>query len=142
MVLHGVLSEAVLPQGPLFFSQLWSIIPYENSIVLASVTPADLGLILKDAARLSGRQRRFAWGWNVSAAKGLSMPGERSGEKEKRLLLAVNSFDACSAGGRLPRLREVLQKPESETRWTGVSARQALENYVKSNSQFCVRIGR
>lgn len=142
VVLHGALSDAVLPRGPLTFSRLWSLIPYENSLVLASVTPSDLDLILKDAARLSGRQRRLAWGWDSGAAASPVAAASHPDGQEKRVLLAVNSFDACSAGGRLPALREVLQKPESKAMWLDLSTRQALENYTKSNSPFCVRVGR
>ena len=138
IVLHAPLTESVLPEGPITRMQLWHLIPFENTIVTATVADSDLRPVFADLARLSGkRQQRVLWG--ARAGKhGLALADGRELGPNDRVRLAINSFDACSAGGRIPALRSVLEAPESNAQWLDVNTRQALEDYVRSNSPVCV----
>lgn len=137
IAMHGALSDAALPAGPLTRSHLWRIIPFENTIVLASVTADDVRLIRKDIAKFAGsRQQRWFFGLRspIQSKDALFIGDGRKFAPNERMLLAVNSFDAASAGGRLPALRAVLEKPESRAVWTGINTRQALEDYIRANT--------
>jgi len=54
-----------------------------------------------------------------------------SGLGPGRHSIAMNSFTAAG-GGRYVRLARLLKRPESQTRDTGLSTRDAMRNYLKS----------
>ncbi|MFN2350542.1 MAG: bifunctional UDP-sugar hydrolase/5'-nucleotidase [Kiritimatiellia bacterium] len=146
VVLHGTLSDATLYEGPVRGRDIWSLVPYENNIWLADLTAAEIREILEENAGYFGSsQFRGIYG----ATYDLDLRGaaprverlnicSRPAEAATRYTVAINSFDAASAGGRLPRLRTIIEKPSSRARDTGRDTRGILLEFVRDNSPVAI----
>ena len=122
-VMHGVFDEnAKLAAGLTTINDIWNIIPYENLIVTATLSPDEIKGMMEEvyasheprsllgiAVRVEGRglDRRIT---------SMSFPDGRALERDKRYLIAVNSFDARSGGHHFMKLRALLDKAGGELR--------------------------
>lgn len=139
VVLHGRLSAAGLPAGTVTEADLFSVIPYENSIATARLTAAELAEILteqlayRDSAAYNG-----IWGAaaRTDAAGGVSVSpvAGADGAAPTRVKVAFNSYTVAGGGGRFPRLRALLRRPESKLLDLGVDSRDALRAFVRDNT--------
>jgi hypothetical protein len=93
------------------------LLPYENGLVVAELTAADLREIQEE----DGDQRTL---WPAVVADG-----------DARVRVAFNTYDAQSGGRRLPKLFEILSRPESKRRDTSVSAREALVDHLAAKGE-------
>lgn len=116
-VFHGTFSKEDIPAGDLTVADCWKLLPYENGLVVAELTAADLQEIQEE----DGNQRTL---WPAVAADG-----------SERVRVAFNTYDAQSAGRRLPRLHAILSQPESKCRDTPVSAREALLEHLAEKGE-------
>ena len=145
-VVHGVLNRSgTLAAGPVTVGDLWRVVPYENTIGIIEVTPDQLREILEEnLAGYSGTQFRGIWGlrwtFNVRAPVGqrtvtLQRTDGRELTKEERLRVAFNSYDLASAGLRLPKLREIADRPESNLREFDFQTRDAVITFVRQRQR-------
>lgn len=128
-VFHGTFASGDLNPGPLTVADCWRIIPYENMLVVAEVTAAELLQIVAEDAGVRDSDRTL-WPFEVVAdadgkparlrLKGAEVPAD------KRFTIAFNSYDAQSGGRRLMRTRGILSAPEAKRRTTPVDTRSAL----------------
>jgi len=123
VVLHGILSDKSIPAGEIHVSDVWKIVPYENTIGCLWLTPAEIRSIMEDACAYLGESRYFgAWGLqyevypkapkgkrirNLRAADGSALHGRR------RIKTAINSYHLAGGGGRFPSLVELANSPHS-----------------------------
>lgn len=126
-VVHGSFTKDPEPIGEKTLADAWRLVPYENAIVTLRPTVAQLKRIVHEAHR---NQRDFVGlGVDLGARNrvlGITDPrGERL-DPEQRVTIAVNAFDAQSAGKRLPRLAEAVADPANERRLHGIQTREAL----------------
>jgi hypothetical protein len=49
-----------------------------------------------------------------------------------RIRVALNSYVVAGGGGRFPRLREILRRPETQLRDTGTNSRDAVREFLKT----------
>ncbi len=145
-IMHGILDRrATLGRGAVTMGDLWRIVPYENTIGVAQLTPAELREILEeDAAAYDNNAFRGVWGlrWtlNPNAAKGkrtvalLHADGTALNE-EKRLAVAFNSYDLASGGLRWKKLREIVERPESKLVEYDFQTRQAVIDYIRKRGK-------
>jgi 2',3'-cyclic-nucleotide 2'-phosphodiesterase (5'-nucleotidase family) len=137
-VLHGVFDEnAKLAAGLTTVNDIWNIIPYENLIVTATLSPDEiksvmeevyasheprslLGIAVKVEGR--GRDRRIT---------SMTFPDGRGLERDKRYVIAVNSFDARSGGHHFMKLRALLERPEAKCVLHPVQTRDAVIDYFR-----------
>ena len=120
-VFHGVFSKDDIPAGDLTVEDCWKLLPYENRLVVASLTPAELVEILAEDVN-----QRTLWPFVAATdGAGLLLEGKPL-EGGKRYRVALNSYDGQSAGRRLPKLHQILGRPESERTETKVETRSAL----------------
>jgi hypothetical protein len=128
-VFHGSFDTGSLKPGKLTVADCWRIIPYENMLVTAEVTPADLLVILADDAKVKDSDRTL-WPLEVQrdadgSPRGIMRDG-RELPADRRLTIAFNSYDAQSGGRRMMRMRDILAAPAARRTTSAIDTRSAL----------------
>jgi 2',3'-cyclic-nucleotide 2'-phosphodiesterase (5'-nucleotidase family) len=128
-VFHGSFDTGDLPVGPVTVADCWRILPYENMLVTAEVTAAELLAIVAEDAKVRDSDRTL-WPFEVVAGadgkpgrlrlRGADVPAD------KRFTITFNSYDAQSGGRRLMKMREILAAPAAKRRTTPIDTRSAL----------------
>ena len=134
---HGKFADRGLNAGPVTWGDLFRILPYENSIAVTHLTPAELRQVL--AEQLAWRGTPSGNGlWGVAArldANGqpceLRTADGRLLPADHRLRVAFNNYTLAGGGGRCPVLRELARQPASRTEWTHQSVRDALAQLLE-----------
>ncbi|MBM4021239.1 MAG: bifunctional metallophosphatase/5'-nucleotidase [Planctomycetes bacterium] len=128
-VFHGTFGTGDLPARRLTVGDCWRIIPYENTLVTADVTPAELALILEEDATIRDSDRTL---WPLEATldadgrvRRIALDGEDV-KADRRLRIAMNSYDAQSGGRRLLKTQAILETPAALRTSTFVDTRDAL----------------
>ena len=135
-VFHGVFSGDPLPAGPVTLEDLWRFIPYENMVVTARITVRELKEILTEDLSIPFSKRTLMGSVRVTASedrKSVSL-SDHAGNPlngDHRLEVAMNSYDARSGGHRLMKLRNSLERPESNASFHRVETREALILYLQ-----------
>ena len=137
-VLHGVFDEnAKLAAGLTTVNDIWNIIPYENLIVTATLSPDEIKAMMEEV--FASREPRSLLGITLRVeGRGLdrritsmALTDGRQLERDKRYVIAVNSFDARSAGHHFMKLRALFQRPESNCVLHPVQTRDAVIDYFR-----------
>jgi 2',3'-cyclic-nucleotide 2'-phosphodiesterase (5'-nucleotidase family) len=137
-VMHGAFDEnATLAAGLTTVNDIWNIIPYENVIVTASLSPDEIKAVMEEV--YTSREPRSLLGIAVRVGgRGLdrriismTLPDGRALERDKRYVIAVNSFDARSGGHHFMKLRALLDRPESNCVLHPVQTRDAVIDYFR-----------
>jgi len=137
-VIHGMFDQnAKLTAGLTTVNDIWSIIPYENLIVTATLSPDEIKNVMEEvyasheprsllgfAVRVEGRgpDRRIT---------SMTFPDGRALGRDKRYVIAVNSFDARSGGHHFMKLRALLDRPEANCVLHPVQTRDAVIDYFR-----------
>ncbi|MBC7978976.1 MAG: bifunctional metallophosphatase/5'-nucleotidase [Armatimonadetes bacterium] len=127
-VFHGTFGIKEIPVGPVTVADAWKIVPYENMLVTATLTPTQLlEIVAEDRDNHSGRT---LWPFEVISDEmkkpvrilkdGTDLPAD------KTITVAFNSYDSQSGGQSLMRLREIIQLPSSNRRSIDINTRDAL----------------
>ena len=136
--MHGVFDDnAQLVAGPKTVNDIWNVIPYENYIVTAQLSPDEIKAVMEEV--YAGRERRSLLGFEVkldgrgSTRKIASMTLADSSplERGKKYVIAFNSFDARSAGHHFMKLRALLETPAASCVMHPVQTRDALIDYLR-----------
>src|SRR5438552_4990115 len=116
-VMHGVFDEnARLAAGLTTVNDIWNIIPYENLIVTATLSSDEIKSVMEEVyashepRSLLGIAVRFEGRGSDRRITSMTFPDGRSLERDKRYVIAVNSFDARSGGHNFMKLRALLDK--------------------------------
>ncbi|MCX6910693.1 MAG: bifunctional UDP-sugar hydrolase/5'-nucleotidase [Verrucomicrobia bacterium] len=151
IVVHGILDErAELKKGPITVGDCWSLVPFENFIGVFEVTPAQLREILEENAAHYSRDH-FTGVYGVKLALRVTAPrgqrvvsiSDRDGKPfapDRRLHVAVNSFDLASAGTRKARLRAIADAPEAKLVEMDYPVRQALIDFIAAKKEISPRL--
>ncbi len=128
-VFHGSFGSGDLEPGPLTVGDCWTIIPYENMLVTAEVTPAELMVILAEDAK-DRRSDRTLWPFEVTREPGgrvtrIALNGEEV-SADRRLRIAFNSYDAQSGGRRMMAMRDILAAPAARRTTSPIDTRGGL----------------
>ena len=137
-VMHGTFDDkADLAAGPKTVSDIWNIIPYENYIVTARFSPDEIKIAMEEV--FTSHEERNLLGFKVttegrgddckivSMALGNGKPPDRN----KKYIIALNSFDARSGGHHFMKLRAFLERPEANCILHPVQTRDALIGYFQ-----------
>lgn len=129
-VFHGTFYSGDLPAGPVTVADCWRMIPYENLLVVAELTAADLLEIVAEDAAGDPRSDRTLWPFTVTGG-GDGTPaalsfGGRPVDPARRFRVAFNTYDAQSGGRRLPRLAALLAAPAAKRKRIPLDTRAAL----------------
>lgn len=137
-VIHGVFNDnAELFAGPKTVNDIWNILPYENFIVTATFAADEIKTVMEEI--YAGREPRNLLGIEVKiegrgfdrSIASMMFPNGRPLERGKKYVIAVNSFDARSAGHHFIKLRTLLDRPEANYVLHPVQTRDALIDYFR-----------
>lgn len=165
VVIHRALSSAALRAGRITMRDVWRIVPYDNYIGVAYLTLDEIRQILEENSDLfKSREFRGVYGltydlipkaspgarvsnirltgnaWSVERKQKMDA-GERPAEggAERRVRVAFNSHDMASAGGRLLRLRAILDQSTSRLEeYPDVDTRAAVLAYLRAHQSLAV----
>lgn len=131
-VVHGLFEQRRdFDQGDKAVADLWPIMPYENFLITAELTPAQIAAVLEECYAnsprnlmgLTARAVREGDRWRVER---ILLPSGAPADPARRYTVAFNTWDAQSGGGRLMRTREILSEPDCRKTLHRVQTRQAL----------------
>jgi 2',3'-cyclic-nucleotide 2'-phosphodiesterase/3'-nucleotidase len=137
-IIHGVYdSNAQLFAGPKTVNDIWNILPYENFIVTATLSADEIKTVMEEI--YASREPRNLLGIEVKLegrgsdrrVASMMFPDGRPLERDRKYVIAVNSFDARSAGHHFLILRALLDRAEANCVLHAVQTRDALIDYFR-----------
>ena len=137
-VLHGVFDEnADLFAGSKTVNDIWNVIPYENYIMTAELTSDEIKAVMEEV--YASHERRNLLGFAVKLEghdvdcriASMKLQDGRPLERRKKYVIALNSFDARSAGHHFMKLRTLLETPSANCVMHPVQTRDALIDYFR-----------
>lgn len=143
-VFHGTFQDdAGISAGDKTMRDMWRIIPFENETVTAAFLPGELRIVMEevlsglasDQRSLMGFQlktRRQGHLWKVDAVVDLN--GQPL-DPQRKVVIALNSYDSASGGRRFHRLAEFLRRPETGTRLHSLQTREALIEFFAARRE-------
>ena len=151
-IVHGIFERrATLKKGPVTIGDIWRIVPYENIIGVAQLTPAELREVLEENVdAYNGPSFRGIWGlkWTfdpeAKAGKRTLTLIRADGsplDSKRRLAVAFNSYDLASGGLRWQRLRELVDRPEAKLVEYDFQTREAVIDYVRKHGTIAPTVG-
>lgn len=127
-VFHGTFGTPLIPKGPVTVADAWEILPYENTLVVAEITPKQLFEILNEDRGISGSDRTlypFTVVYENRKATNILID-EKPIDPETPLNVVFNSYDSQSGGRRLIRLREIIHSESANRTPLDINTRDAL----------------
>ncbi|HMO50338.1 MAG TPA: bifunctional UDP-sugar hydrolase/5'-nucleotidase [Kiritimatiellia bacterium] len=141
LVLHGSLNNRPVPAGPLRYRAVWDIVPYENTIGIASLTPQEIRIILEENfSRSLSPHSLGPYGFRFTVARG---EGDRPriGElrdaegqtlhARKRYRVAMNSYVLASGGERYVETRRLVEQPSARLEMLDVDTRSLVADWIR-----------
>jgi 2',3'-cyclic-nucleotide 2'-phosphodiesterase (5'-nucleotidase family) len=151
IVLHGILSDKSIPAGNIHVSDVWKIVPYENTVGCVWLTLAEIQAIMEETAAYLGTDRYFgAWGLryevypnapegrrirNLRAADGSPINGKR------RIKVALNSYHLSGGGGRFPALVKAANTPNTRLEIWNDTTRNMVMDFVGRHRTLAIPAG-
>jgi 2',3'-cyclic-nucleotide 2'-phosphodiesterase/3'-nucleotidase len=137
-VIHGVFDQnAKLAAGRITINDIWNIIPYENFIVTAALSPGEIKSVMEEmyasheTRSLLGIAVKMEAGGRDRRITSMTFSDGRALERDKKYLIAVNSFDARSGGHHFMKLRALIDRPEANRVLHPVQTRDAVIDYFR-----------
>src|SRR5947207_13608310 len=137
-VMHGTFDDnADLFAGPKTVSDIWSVIPYENYIVTAQLSPEEIKAVMEEVftshekRNLLGFETRTEGRSNDCRIISMTLADGRPLDRGKKYVIAFNSFDSRSAGHHFMKLRALLESPSAKSTLHPVQTRDALIDYFR-----------
>lgn len=141
-VLHGSLSEGEIPQGEISYRDVWKIVPYENTIGVLSMTPAQIRSVLEE--NHSRRMYHYSlgpFGFNfelvdesgVARVRKLRDQNGKALHARKKYRVAFNSYVLASGGERHMTVRRIADTPESRLEMLTVDTRSAVVELLQQD---------
>jgi 2',3'-cyclic-nucleotide 2'-phosphodiesterase/3'-nucleotidase len=137
-VMHGAFDDtAGLVAGPKTLNDIWTLIPYENYIVTAQLSPEEIKTVMEEVfashekRNLLGFELKTQGRGNDCRIVSMSLADGRPLERNKKYDIAFNSFDSRSGGHHFMKLRALLERPEANYVLHPVQTRDALIDYFQ-----------
>ena len=135
--LHGVFDEKDFEAGPKTVNDIWELIPFENYIVTAALTPEEINAVMEEV--YASREPRNLVGFKIQMEgvgydrriMDLRLVDGRPLERGKRYPVAFNSFDSRSGGHRFMKLRALLETSATNCTFHPVLTRDAVIGYFR-----------
>ena len=135
-VFHGLFEEEhAFRKGPKSIADIWQILPFESFLVTGEFTPTDLKVIMeevwqsREARNLIGFKMIVEGRGKERRLTSLRLADGRLLDPARRYRIALNTFDARSAGHRFMKLRAILERPNTRCTFHPVQTREALIDY-------------
>jgi len=136
--MHGTFDDkADLLAGPKTVNDIWNVIPYENYIVTAELSPEEIKAVMEEV--FTSHEKRNLLGFEVKTeGRGyecrigsMILADGRPLDPGKKYVIAFNSFDSRSAGHHFMKLRALLETPAVSSTLYPVQTRDALIDYFQ-----------
>jgi len=137
-VMHGTFDDkADLVAGPKTVNDIWNILPYENYIVTAQLSPEQIKAAMEEV--FASHEKRNLLGFEVKTeGRGdhyrivsIALDNREPLDRNKKYAIAFNSFDARSGGHHFMKLRAFLERPDANCILHPVQTRDALIGYFQ-----------
>jgi 5'-nucleotidase / UDP-sugar diphosphatase len=137
-VMHGTFDDkADLIAGPKTVNDIWNIIPFENYIVTAQLSPEEIKIAMEDV--FGSHEKRNLLGFELKTEGrhddckivSMALVNREPLDRSKKYVIAFNSFDARSGGHHFMKLRAFLERPEAGCILHPVQTRDALIGYFQ-----------
>jgi 2',3'-cyclic-nucleotide 2'-phosphodiesterase/3'-nucleotidase len=137
-VMHGTFDDkADLVAGTKTVNDVWNIIPYENYIVTAQLSPEEIRIAMEDV--FASHEKRNLLGFEIKTEGhgddckilSITLANRQPLDRNKKYVIAFNSFDARSGGHHFMKLRAFLERPEAHCILHPVQTRDALIGYFQ-----------
>src|SRR6266481_1020846 len=137
-VMHGAFDDRTsLVAGPKTLNDIWNLIPYENYIVTAQLSSEEIKAVMEEV--FTSHEKRNLLGLEVKTqGRGIdcrivsmTLPNGQSLERNKKYVIALNSFDSRSGGHHFMKLRALLERPAAQYVLHPVQTRDALIDYFQ-----------
>lgn len=137
-VMHGVFDEkSDFTAGPKTVNDIWNILPYENYVVTAELSPDEIKMIMEEV--YASHEKRNLLGFNVrTEGRGydrriisMALADGRPLDRGKKYVLAFNTFDSRSAGHHFMKLRALLETSAANCILHQAQTRDALIDYFR-----------
>ena len=134
--MHGGFDEETdVAAGPKAVGDIWNIIPYENYLVTAELSSAEIKMIMEEV--YASHEGRNLLGFEVKTEgrggerriASIVLADGRPLMRDKNYVIAFNTFDSRSAGHRFMKLRALLETPSAHCIMHPVQTRDALIEY-------------
>jgi 2',3'-cyclic-nucleotide 2'-phosphodiesterase (5'-nucleotidase family) len=137
-VMHGVFDDkADLLAGPKTLNDIWNLIPYENYIVTAQLSPDEIKTVMEEVftshekRNLLGFEIRTEGQGNNYRIVSMALADGRPLDRSKKYLIAFNSFDSRSGGHHFMKLRGLLETSSAHYVLHPVQTRDAVIDYFQ-----------
>jgi len=137
-VMHGAFDEkAAWAAGTKTLNDIWSLIPYENYIVTAQLLPEEVKTVMEEV--FASHEKRNLLNFELKTqGRGddcrivsMTLADGRPLDRNKKYVIAFNSFDSRSAGHHFMKLRALLERPGASYVLHPVQTRDALIEYFQ-----------
>jgi 2',3'-cyclic-nucleotide 2'-phosphodiesterase (5'-nucleotidase family) len=137
-VMHGTFDDkADLIAGPKTVYDVWNVLPYENYVVTAQLSPEEIKIAMEEV--FASHEKRNLLGFEIkTVGRGddckivsIGLANQEPLDRSKKYVIAFNSFDARSGGHHFMKLRAFLERPEAKCILHPVQTRDALVSYFQ-----------
>ena len=137
-VMHGVFDEkSDLVAGPKTVNDIWNVIPYENYVVTAEISPEEIKTVMEEI--YTSHEGRNLLGFELKTEgrsydrriTSMTLDDGRPLDRGKRYVIAFNTFDSRSAGHHFMKLRTLLETPAVNCTLHQLQTRDALIDYFR-----------
>ena len=136
----GTLSNYKVSPGTLNERELFLLAPYTDSIEVRSLSPAQIRTILREleTKRKTADCMMYTGFTAPDGIEGTLVLGETGKPipEKGRIKVAVNTYDAHGAGGRYPKLKEIVETVKPPKSVPEVDIRDALRKYLQKHFPF------
>lgn len=142
VVIHGKLSTVDFPAGEFSEEDLFTLVPYENTIGTLSLTSQQLKAVLNE--QLANRKSYAVnglWGLRAICEKNRVTScvwPDGTDFSEGRITVAFHSYSLAGGGGRFPILAALAKDPQCQPVETGLYTRDIVRAYIKTHSPVSV----
>jgi 2',3'-cyclic-nucleotide 2'-phosphodiesterase/3'-nucleotidase len=136
--MHGVFDdEHDLVAGRKTVADIWSLLPFENYVVTAELAAVEIVAVMEEV--FQNHEDRNLMGFAISIEgrgaglriTSIALEGGKQLERDKKYLIAFNTFDSRSAGHRFMKLRALLETPAAKCTLHPVQTRDAVIDYFR-----------
>jgi len=148
VVVHGRLSRYDLPAGKITERDLFELVPFENAVATALLTPPELAEVLEEQhSQRDSYVYCGVYGLEIvltqeGRLERMALADGRTPEVDERIPVAFNSYTVAGGGGRFPRLHEILRRPDCKLTDLGFDTREAIRRLLRDQSPFRLEMRR
>src|SRR5213596_925690 len=137
-VMHGAFDDkGDFVAGPKTVRDIWNVLPYENYVVTAELSPDEIKMIMEEV--YASHEKRNLLGFEMrTEGRGydrriisMALADGRPLDRSKRYVVAFNTFDYRSAGHHFMKLRALLETAAANCTMHPVQTRDALIDYFQ-----------